>query len=131
MKLVLERFVKTFADLYRDESEKFREEIGRKYFMLFLRPIINGTGHSYVEARTRNMKRTDIIVNYNDEEFVIELKIWRGQKYNSAGEKQIAEYLDYYELNKGYMLTFSFAQDKEIGVKEVSYGDKIIVEAVV
>ncbi len=30
MELVLERFVKTFAELYKDESEKFKEEIGRK-----------------------------------------------------------------------------------------------------
>ncbi len=131
MKLVLERFVKCFADLYKDEDEKFKEEIGRKYFMLFLRPIINGTGHSYVEARTRDMKRTDIIVDYKGEQFVIELKIWRGPKYHADGEKQTAEYLDYYELKKGYMLTFSFNENKEIGVKEIQYGDRVLVEAVV
>lgn len=131
MELVLERFVKTFADLYQDKDENFKEEIGRKYFMLFLRPIINGTGRSYVEARTRNMKRTDIIVDYNGEQFVVELKIWRGPKYHADGEAQIAEYLDYYELKKGYMLTFSFNKDKEIGVKEVRYGDRVLIEAVV
>ena len=59
------------------------------------RPIINGTGRSYVEARTRDMKRTDIIVDYGGEQFVIELKIWRGPKYHAAGEAQIAEYIDY------------------------------------
>lgn len=131
MELVLERFVKTFAELYKDESEKFKEEIGRKYFMLFLRPIINGTGRSYVEARTRDMKRTDIIVDYGGEQFVIELKIWRGSKYHAAGEAQIAEYLEYYELKTGYMLTFSFSQNKEIGVKRIRYGDRVLVEAVV
>lgn len=131
MKLVLERFVNAFADMYEEKSEKFREEIGRKYFMLFLRPIINGTGHSYVEARTRNLKRTDIIVNYHGEEFVIELKIWRGQKYHTQGEEQILEYLDYYELKTGYMLIFNFNKNKTIGVKEVSYGGRTLVEAVV
>lgn len=131
MELVLERFVKTFAELYKDESEKFKEEIGRKYFMLFLRPIINGRGRSYVEARTRDMKRTDIIVDYGGEQFVIELKIWRGPKYHAAGEAQIAEYLDYYELKTGYMLTFNFSQKKEIGVKRIRYGDRTLVEAVV
>lgn len=51
--------------------------------MLFLRPIISGTGRSYVEARTRNMRRTDIVVDYKGEQFVIELKIWRDAKVRS------------------------------------------------
>jgi hypothetical protein len=99
--------------------------------MLFLKPIINGTGNCYVEARTRNMKRTDIIVDYLGERFIVELKIWMGEKYNEKGEKQIAEYLDYYHLDKGYMLTFCFNKEKRIGVREVKYDDKVIVEAVV
>lgn len=131
MKLVLERFVESFDYLYGDENERFVEEVGRKYFMLFLKPIINGTGNSYVEARTRDLKRTDIIVDYRGEQFVVELKIWNGPKYHAEGEEQIAEYLDYYHLKKGYMLTFNFNKKKEIGVKEVQYKDRVLVEAVV
>jgi hypothetical protein len=77
------------------------------------------------------MKRTDIIVDYKGEQFIIELKIWKGDKYNSDGEKQIAEYIEFYHLKKGYMLTFNFNQNKQIGVKDVMYGDILIVEAVV
>jgi hypothetical protein len=131
MKLVLEKFVETFDYIYGSENEKFIEEVGRKYFMLFLKPIINGTGNSYIESRTRNMKRTDIIVDYLGGQFVIELKIWSGQKYNDEGERQVSEYLDYYHLNKGYMLTFNFNKNKKVGVTEVKYGDKILIEAVV
>lgn len=131
MRLVLERFVDTFTELYKDENERFKEEIGRKYFLLFLKPIINGAGHSYVEARTRDMKRTDIIIDYHGEQFIVELKIWRGQQYHDDGETQIAEYLDFYHLKKGYMLTFNFTQSKQIGVVERQYGDKTLVEATV
>lgn len=131
MRLVLERFVAAFSELYKDEKDKFKEEIGRKYFMLFLKPIINGTGHSYVESRTRDMKRTDIIVDYHGEQFIIELKIWKGEKYHSDGEKQIAEYLDFYELKKGYMLTFNFTKNKKIGVAEKKFGDCVLIEATV
>lgn len=53
MKLALERFVETFEYLYGDKNEHFLEEIGRKYFMLYIKPIINGTGNCYVEAQTR------------------------------------------------------------------------------
>jgi hypothetical protein len=131
MKKVLEKFVETFDDLYSDKSETFLEDVGRRYFMLFLKPIINGVGNSYVEARTRDMKRTDIVVDYRGEQFVIELKIWHGSKYHKDGEQQILEYLNFYHLKKGYMLILNFNKSKEIGVQEVQYGDKVLVEAVV
>lgn len=131
MTKVLEGFVKAFAEISQGKDERFLEEEGRKYFMLYLKPIINGTGHSYVEARTRNLGRTDLVVDYLGEQFVIELKIWNGPKYHAAGEAQIAEYLDYYGLKKGYMVTFNFNKYKETGVKEVRYGDYILIEAVV
>ena len=63
--------------------------------------------------------------------FVIELKIWRGLKYHAEGEAQIAEYLDYYGLKKGYMITFNFNKTKETGVKEIQYGEYTLIDAVV
>ena len=48
-----------------------------------------------------------------------------------AAEKQLADYLDSYGLKKGYMLTFNFNKEKEVGVKEVRYEGKILIEAVV
>lgn len=70
-------------------------------------------------------------MDYLGEQFVIELKIWRGNEYNERGERQLAEYLDYYHKDKGYLLSFNFNQKKEVGVKEIRVGDKVIVEAVV
>lgn len=52
-------------------TDKFKEEDGRRYFLLYLRPIINGTGNYYIESRTRNMERTDVIVDYRGEQFII------------------------------------------------------------
>ena len=101
------------------------------YFLLYLRPIINGTGNYYIEARTRSLRRTDVIVDYRGEQFIIELKIWRGQEYNSRGEKQLADYLDYYHQKVGYMISFAFNKNKKSGVYEVKLDDKIIIEAIV
>lgn len=131
MKLILERFVIHFDELYGDRDEKFLEDVGRRYFLLYLKPIINGTGNYYIESRTRNRERTDVIVDYRGEQFVIELKLWRGSAYNKRGETQLCEYLDYYHLKRGYMLSFNFNKKKEIGVKELRFGDKVLVEAVV
>lgn len=131
MKRILERFVVHFDSLYGDKGEKFYEEDGRRYFMLFLKPIINGTGNCYVEAETRNRERTDLIVDYEGEQFIIETKIWYGQARHAQGEIQLLDYLEHYHLSKGYMLTFNFNKEKEMGVKEVVLRDKVLVEAVV
>ena len=40
-------------------------------------------------------------------------------------------YLNSYHLDKGYMVTFSFNQKKEIGVRQVEVDSKMIIEAVV
>lgn len=87
--------------------------------------------NQFIVGGRLNMKRTDIIVDYLGEQFVVELKIWSGPQYHAAGEEQVAEYLDYYHLKTGYMLIFNFNKKKKIGVNEVRYGDKLLVEAVV
>lgn len=131
MNLVLKKFAEHFSDVYGGNDEKFIEAYGRKLFLLYLKPIINGTGNYYIEAQTRDAKRTDIVVDYLGEQFVIELKIWHGNEYNERGERQLAEYLDYFHQEKGYMISFNFNKKKEIGVKELRIEGKTIIEAVV
>lgn len=131
MDLTLEKFVEYFTDIYGDNDEKFVEAYGRKFFLLYLKPIINGTGNYYLEAQTRDASRTDVIVDFLGQQYVVELKIWRGNEYNERGERQLAEYLDYYHLNQGYLLSFNFNKKKEVGLKKLLIGDKTIVEAVV
>lgn len=131
MERVLEWFVVHYHDIYGDNDEKFIEKYGRKFFLLYLKPIINGTGNYYLEAQTRDAGRTDVVVDYRGEQFVVELKIWRGNEYNERGEEQLAGYLDYFHQKKGFLLSFNFNQKKEIGVKTIALGEKTIVEAVV
>lgn len=131
MQLVLERFMVCWEDLYHFADEKFIEDNGRKFFLLYLKPIINGVGNYYIESRTRDNGRTDIIVDYLGQQFIIEVKIWRGEEYNRRGEKQLADYLDAYHIKKGYMLSFNFNKNKVVGAKEILCGDKTIFEVVV
>jgi len=128
---ILEKFVETFYYLYGDADEAFLEDAGRRYFMLFLKPVINGIGNCYVEPETRNRERMDLVISYRGEQFIIEIKIWRGNAYNERGEQQLSDYLDYFHLKKGYMLSFNFNKKKTVGVKEVVLGDKLLIEAVV
>ncbi|WP_330672656.1 hypothetical protein [Acetatifactor muris] len=77
-----------------------------------MKPIINGTGNYYLEAQTRDAGRTDVVVDYRGEQFVVEMKIWRGNEYNERGESQLAAYLDYFRRKKGYMLSFNLNKKK-------------------
>ena len=131
MELVLRKFLEYFTEICGDKDERFIEKQGRKIFLIYLKPIINGTGNYYIEAETRDERRTDIIVDYKGEQFIVELKIWHGNEYNERGEQQLTDYLDYYQKDKGYMLSFNFNKNKETGVKEVKAGKKTIVEGVV
>ena len=131
MCLILERFIVTYTQICGPLKDRFKERDGREQFLLYLKPIINGTGNYYIEAQTRDQTRTDVIVDYLGQQYIIELKIWRGPRYNADGEKQIREYLDYWNLNTGYMLSFNFNKNKEQGVKRVLVGDKVLFEGTV
>ncbi len=131
MRRILTKFVIHFQELYGNEEKRFVEEYGRRFFLMYLRPIINGTGNYYIEAQTRDKKRTDVIVDYQGEQFIIEMKIWHGKEYHERGMEQLAEYLDIYQKQTGYLLSFNFNKKKETGVFERMIGDKKIIEAVV
>ena len=131
MDLVMKKFYEHYEEIYADNDQKFVEENGRKLFLLYLKPIINGTGNYYIEARTRDNKRTDIIVDYKGKQFIIELKIWHGEEYNRRGEKQLFEYLEFYKQEKGYLLSFNFNKHKKSKVHELEYNGKRILEVIV
>ena len=132
MRHVLERFIVHFNEIYRPgKDDKFVEEQGRKIFLTYLRPIINGVGNYYCEAQTRDLTRTDVVVDYRGEQFVVELKIWRGNSYNEQGEQQLKEYLNFFRLEQGYLVSFCFNKDKQLGIHEVLVDGKTICEVVV
>ncbi len=131
MELILEKFIQHFNDIYGSQPDKFKEDDGRKLFLLYLRPIINGTGNYYIEAQTRDQRRTDVIVDYLGKQHIIEMKIWHGDEYNTQGEKQLSEYLDYYHIDKGYLLSFNFNKNKQSGMHTIELNGRTIVEAIV
>lgn len=131
MDLVMKKFVEYFEEIYSEKDAKFVEKQGRKIFLLYLKPIINGVGNYYIEAQTRDERRTDVIVDYRGEQFIIELKIWHGNEYRERGEEQLTDYLDYYHKDRGYMLSFNFNKHKKTGIKKIQVGSRSIVEAVV
>lgn len=131
MEKLLTHYVTVFDDVYEGKAEPFDEEEGRRRFLLFIRPVINGTGNYYIETRTRDDKRMDLVIDYLGRRHVVELKIWRGQAYHEKGERQLAGYLDSYHLDTGYMLTYSFNKGKKRSVDYRIIDGKKLMEATV
>lgn len=122
IKLILTKFQEVIEEKYSNnslmKSSKFLENELRMQFLVFLKPIINGTGFSYKEAQTSAEKRLDIIILFKDEKFIIELKIWYGEKYHIDGIKQIKDYIRREHLNSAYMIIMSKNRDKKFTITD-------------
>lgn len=129
--LIMEHFIAEHNRIHPEDTEKFLEQEGRERFLTYLSSIINGTGTYSIEEQTRDHKRMDVVIHYLGRRYIIELKIWRGARYNTDGEKQVIAYLDFFGLQTGYMLSFCFNKHKTPGVHEVKVGDKVLIEGIV
>ena len=132
MEYVVERFSELMHEEYRASTETFLEKEGRLLFLTFLKPIINGVGFYYVEPQTRDNRRMDLVVNFGRQEFIVELKIWRGDKYEQTGREQLSEYLAIRGMDEGYLVTFDFSKNKSTAEPQwLEVNGKRIFEAVV
>ncbi|MBQ4294377.1 MAG: hypothetical protein II755_02210, partial [Prevotella sp.] len=117
---------------YRESTVPFLEKEGRLLFLTFLKPIINGVGFYYVEPQTRDNRRMDLVVTYERQEFIVELKIWRGEKYEESGRDQLACYLATRGMEEGYLVTFDFSKDKKSAEPQwMEWNGKRIFEVIV
>lgn len=73
----------------------------------------------------------DVIIHWLGRRYVVELKIWRGERYHKEGEAQIAGYLDYFGLQTGYLISFDFRRNKEPGVRRTHVGNRVLYEGTV
>jgi hypothetical protein len=106
MELCLTRFAQHYRKIFTEKDASFLERHGRLVFLSFLTPLINGEGFYYIESETTDARRMDLVVSYGKQEFIIELKIWRGEEYRKSGYRQLADYLNSRGAKEGYLLTF-------------------------
>jgi hypothetical protein len=118
MELCLSRFAKHFRQVFGKDDAAFPEHQGRLVFLSFLTPLINGEGFYYIESETTDARRMDLVVSYGGEEFIIELKVWRGEAAHRMGYEQLADYLRSRGRKEGYLLTFDFRMESNREPKE-------------
>jgi hypothetical protein len=125
-KYILLRFQQFMKENYSHKDNEFIEREGRLIFMSFLRPIINGKGYEFKEPVVGDERRMDIVVTFNNQRNVIELKKWYGESYHQKGLQQLSDYLNIYSLKEGYLLIFDFNIGKQYRDKMIQIEDKQI-----
>ena len=128
---ILIRFQQFMKEEYSSKNESFLETHGRMLFLSFLTPIINGIGFAFKEVQISEEKRLDVVITYNNNKYIIELKVWHGEEYHEKGLKQLVDYLNINNQNKGYLLVFNFNKNKEYKKEEVIVEGKEIFEVFV
>ncbi|MDF2885163.1 MAG: putative AAA-ATPase [Clostridiaceae bacterium] len=109
---ILVMFQEFMKHEYSQKRADFLEADGRLVFLAFISPIINGIGFAFKEVQGGEEKRFDIVITYNKKMYILELKKWNGEEYHKKGLFQLAEYLEQYSLDKGYLLVFDFRKLK-------------------
>jgi len=124
IELILERFQWFMREHHSSKDNDFLESNGRVLLMSFFRPIINGKGYLFKENVTAEDRRMDLVVTYNNQRYVIELKIWYGEKRLQDGLDQLCSYLDSYRLNEGYIIVFNFNKNKAYDTRKIVHRGK-------
>ncbi|MGE5342038.1 MAG: AAA family ATPase [Candidatus Omnitrophota bacterium] len=128
-KTVLLKFQEFMKKEFSKKDQEFMERNGRLVFLAFIKPIINGQGYDFKEVQVSEEKRLDVIVTFQRQKFVVELKVWRGKEAHMRGIKQLADYLDVLSLKQGYLVIFDFTRKgkKEFKHETISVNEKEIV----
>ena len=87
-----------------------QESVGRHLLLAYLDQFVKVIGgFMHIEVQT-GRGRMDIIITYNQQKYIIETKIWRGDNRYQAGKKQLAAYIRYESLTEGYYIVFDHRQ---------------------
>lgn len=134
MELCLTKFKQHYAEIYTDKDLRFLEHDGKLIFLTYLKPLINGTGFYHFESETRDSGKMDLVIDFLKQQFILELKLWRGESSHKDAYRQLANYLKSKNIACGYMLTFDFRRkgdDRFSDNQWIEYDGKKIFDVVV
>ncbi|MCL2159124.1 MAG: AAA-like domain-containing protein [Oscillospiraceae bacterium] len=112
MELCLRKFAEHYAEIFNKADIEFLERHGRLLFVSYLKPLINGGGFYHMESAFTDSRRMDIVVNYGRDQFIVELKLWKGKQYELEAYEQLLGYMEGKKADIGYLLIFDFRKGK-------------------
>ena len=112
---------KHYEEIYTPNDLKFLERDGKLLFLTYLKPLINGFGFYHFEPETRDFGKMDLVVDFLKQQFILELKLWYGDKRHEEAYEQIAGYLKSKNMDCGYLLTYDFRKRKDVRFQEAQW----------
>lgn len=83
-----------------------QEYVGQHLLYAYLDHFVQIAGaHMFLEVQT-GRGRVDLLIVYNQRKYIVETKIWEGDRYYQAGKKQLAAYLKSEGVQEGYYVVF-------------------------
>ena len=133
MTACLLKFAEYYREIYSSKEEYFFERHGRLLFMAFLTTLLNGQGFIHIETGLTDLRRMDLVVDFEKEQFIVELKIWRGAAAKDRAYEQLLGYMETKNAKEGYLLTFDFRKEKtgEHKAEWMDVGGKRVFDVVV
>ena len=94
-----------------------QESVGRHLLMAYLDEFVRRIGGvMHIEAQT-GRGRMDLILTHNERKYIVETKIWRGERYYRSGKQQLATYLKVEGATEGFYVVFDHRQIPESRVE--------------
>lgn len=83
-----------------------REYVGQYLLYAYLDHFVQSVGaNMFLEVQT-GRGRIDLLIVHNQRKYIVETKIWEGDRYYQAGKKQLAAYLKSDGEQTGYYVVF-------------------------
>ncbi len=90
-----------------------QESVGRHLLLAYLDQFVKIVGgFMHIEVQT-GRGRMDIIITHNQQKYIVETKIWRGDSRYQTGKKQLAVYLNTEGVKEGYYIVFDHREQPE------------------
>ncbi len=83
-----------------------QEYVGQHLLYAYLDHFVGIIGaNMFLEVQT-GRGRIDLLIVHNQRKYIVETKIWEGDRYYQAGKKQLATYLKLENAQEGYYVVF-------------------------
>ena len=83
-----------------------QEYVGQHLLYAYLDHFVNVVGaNMFLEVQT-GRGRIDLLIVHNQRKYIVETKIWEGDRYYQSGKKQLAAYLKLEAAREGYYVVF-------------------------
>ena len=90
-----------------------KEYVGQDLLYAYLDQFVSLVrGVMYLEVQT-GRGRMDLVIFHNGQKYIVETKIWEGQRRYEAAKKQLAAYLKLEKASEGYYVVFDHRAEPE------------------